>query len=438
MKGEPRGGLGAALAATNWDDFDVPAIWSMIEDFDAGPQWRHLAGWEKACRLTDLHLTRMRTYRDELAAAWPPERNEASRVYLSEFDKLMSSVQATYEAAVANHGAMSTATSVLIEARDKLRPVYEEWQAKASTMASYDASVAAGSAGLPAPAPGPPPLPPTWREPLNAQAREVMGAASSEIAMAAYRLVTPPGYTAPIVRQDRGSDKELAKLAPFTYPAIPPVMPRAPTRTGASRDNERVSKITPATRSPLLTSAGRRAESSRASSPIDRAVAPIIDSSRKSPKVKAVAPAIEQSRARAPASPPASGRTSPLTGTGPRQISPQGIIGPPLNGMGQVPLVPPQPASQNGVMGGNKTSQQMTSSSQPPRETGRRSTESGYTTADGHWITITRAPGHEPEQRELSEDAGSNDLWSVTKGVPSVITPLPYAPHSPGPAIGLP
>lgn len=219
-------------AGTDWSAYDVPAIWSMVADFDPGPQWRHVTGWQRACSLTERHLTEMRSFRDRLAAAWPLSPGSASSAYVAELDRLIASVQATYDAATANHGVMSAATHAIAAVRDQLEPVYEQWQAHESAMAAYESAVESSRSGpLPTPMPGPPPVPVSWRDELNARARGVMEAVSGELALASLRIETPPGYTAPAtamrVEQAGGTGIGTALVAP----AIPPVRSGAQVAT---------------------------------------------------------------------------------------------------------------------------------------------------------------------------------------------------------------
>ncbi|HET8682237.1 MAG TPA: hypothetical protein VFM54_10225, partial [Micromonosporaceae bacterium] len=80
---------------TDWSGMSVAQIWGVLAGYQTDPQWTHVDGWRKAYQLASAHLRRMRDYRERVAAAWPPQHNEAARAYLARMDEMISSVQAT-------------------------------------------------------------------------------------------------------------------------------------------------------------------------------------------------------------------------------------------------------------------------------------------------------------------------------------------------------
>jgi hypothetical protein len=425
---------------TNWHAYDVPAIWSMVEDFDCTPQWKQVSGWEKAFQLAGQHLFGVKSYRDQLAAAWPPETNEASRVYVAELDKLIASIQATYDAAIANHSAMSAATGVISGLRSKLKPIYDRWQSQASAMADYEAKVAATRSGTPAPIPGPPPLAPGWRDELNEQARDIMNTASGELALASYRVATPPGYTAPNVlwREDPppGSKEPTGLVPPVIAPSVPRPAP-APVHPPLHAPIGPTLASTPSTpaQGPL---------------PSTSPVPPTIIGPSPVPVALISTTPLPSDRPLKLSGPPPStgGRGAPPTATGhingtgaaSRPMPVGGLIGGPATGLiMHSPARPTQNVNPvGGVIGG------VAPGSAGPSTRGSTSSVRGVTslrpafrTADGHFISIR---GMRAERRTAgpTDEWDPDDPWAIGEGVPPVLDlPSPITRHDPGPAIGL-
>ncbi|HET8661428.1 MAG TPA: hypothetical protein VFM55_20825 [Micromonosporaceae bacterium] len=230
----PHSAAEGGSAYTDWSGMGVAQIWAVLAGYQTDPQWTHVDGWRKAYQLASVHLRRMRDYREWVAAAWPPERNEAARAYLARMDEMISSVQATYDAAAANHTTVSVATAAIDTTRNRLRPVYEEWLANEEQLAAYRPP----AAGAPAPSPGPAPVPSGRQEELARQARWLMVELSGALAAASYVMVTPPAYTAPRLADDGAvalPSRGGARLVPAAIPPVVPAPPVVPTASGVAR-----------------------------------------------------------------------------------------------------------------------------------------------------------------------------------------------------------
>ena len=425
------------MESTDWRRYDVPGMWSMVSDFDSGPQWTHVGGWRKAFELSGLHLTRLRSYRDRLVVVWSPERNEASRRYVAELDRLIGSVLATHDAAIENHTALSGATAAMSTARYKLKPLYDEWRSNESSMASFEASVAAGGSGRPVPVPRPAPIPPGWRESLNVRARAVMTAASAEIAEATYRLVRPPDYIAPRLRIANETGPPSDGRSSIRRD-VPPIVPRP---TPASRPPQ----AAPRPSEPVL------ARQSGAGFPPPAARQP--ESPHELPRRVSVSAVIDprpvQSKAQSASvgSRPRSLPPSPVnTPTGaPRPLPPGGVIG---AQPGPILAASPtsRPAQRTGPIGGVIGPGFVAEAGPPPvtrpampgpaRPVG--ASDAVFRTPDGHLVTISDRSTRWSDGRGSQETPDPDDPWAVAEGGPSVIEAPPEPRyHDPGPAIGL-
>lgn len=446
-------GGGGGRPTTNWHAYDVPQMWAMLDGFDLAPQQAHVSGWQKTFQLTSMHLGRMRSYRDKLATAWPPDKNEAARVYIDELDKLIASVQATYEAAIENHRVMQTATGTVTTARRELEPIFQQWQSHDSTMAEYESRVAATRSGTPAPIPGPPPLPPGWREDLNARARDVMNTASAELSAASYRVVTPPNYVAPKTGRDAGVERPNESGTVLVPPVIPPVVPRSapnPPATPASGPLLTAGQPpgfgTPLpTTSPAFPIVPGGGPVPGVIGPLPPSPMPIGPSAGRMPGSPTPSPSVigqPPAGPRPPAVPvpaagpglaprpmppgvviggaPGAGLAQPSTTRSVQRINPVGgVIGAMGAGARPAGAIPGSPASRtvaaNGLVG------------------------QSFRTADGHLVTVSNRPS--PRRDERDDDAqrwDPDNPWATGKGVAPVVEPAPEpGDHDPGPAIGI-
>lgn len=216
-------GVGRSGGLTDWYLMNVGDMWACLQDHQTDQHWRHVAGWRKVCDLASEHLTRLRTYRNGLAKAWPPETNAAARVYLAELDDLIEQVQQTHDAAAANQSALSAATQALASTRTELKKIYEEYAGKLQQKRAWDETVADPKAAAGSRT-SQPPVADADLERLNVQARGIMYGLSGELQQAQVMLRQPPPAQ-PITRQP--SDPDVYGGSAGAPPIIPPIVPVA-------------------------------------------------------------------------------------------------------------------------------------------------------------------------------------------------------------------
>jgi hypothetical protein len=208
-----RGGYGG----TDWMSKDVIQMWQTIENQDTTAHYEMLTGWQRSYELTLEHLGQVQNYRDNLIAAWPPEKSPASAAYVQRLDELIASLQATYDSAVANHSAFASATLALSLSRNDVKKIYDEYTANQTKLEDFK--------NRPKPvtkyvAPQKPPVADSRQEELNNQARSIMYGLSSEIIQATAQISKPPVYDPKRIRESNDKDNGGTTYFP---PPIPPV-----------------------------------------------------------------------------------------------------------------------------------------------------------------------------------------------------------------------
>ncbi|WBB56483.1 hypothetical protein [Verrucosispora sp. WMMD573] len=221
-------GVGRSGGLTEWQLMNVADMWACLQDHHTDNHWRHVAGWRKIAELAGQHLARLRTYRERLAQAWPPETSAASHAYLAKLDELINQVQHTHDAATTNQTALSAATQALSSSRDEIGKIYQEYADKLQQKRSWEETAADPKAAAASRAIQPP-VTDADLERLNIQARNVMYALSTELHQAQTQLRHPPPTKA----------IALDGAAPDTYggdaaPIIPPIAPFSPPRRQTS------------------------------------------------------------------------------------------------------------------------------------------------------------------------------------------------------------
>lgn len=217
---------GGGHGGTNWSGMTMEQMWVTLENQDTTAHWSLISGWQKSYELTLQHLRQVQSFRENLATAWPPETSAASAAYLKRLDDLIKHLQNTYDAAVANHSAFSSATSALADSRRKLKVVYDAYMANKGKIDAYDERMAKGNPGggrSVARFTAPPPITDQQQEQLTVQARSIMFGLSTEISQARASLTKPAKYDPKgfvTGGQERNGDTT------YTSPVFPPLFPQ--------------------------------------------------------------------------------------------------------------------------------------------------------------------------------------------------------------------
>jgi len=464
---------GGGYAGTDWNSKDVKFMWAMIADQDTDVHFGVVDGWHKTSDLINEHISRMTTYREELAAAWPPEKSPASAAYIAQLDGLIKHLQGTLDAASANYKVFSTVTLTLALARTKLQPILAQYEANEQLNLNWQAdkdatpTPAPKTNGTPTPSPSPspspvapvPPVSAAQQEQLNNQARAIMYDLSSTVISGQSELKQPAPYQ-PVTGTYGGTEGERdGSNTDSSYPVAPIIPP--PGAVNGSSGSTYTPALTPSTSS-APTPSGSTGVGAIGGGPILGGVSPtpvvnppgtglpsIPTPVPSSPTPPGAMPGlitppgvsgIVPSNGLLPngARPPAGGSLKP--GIGRMAIPSGGVIGAmPGSGMiGQIPGGGPGRPSGSARVNpvGGVIGQQ--GAVQPGSQIGRGST-TGRPSVGAHGMAV------QPSQGRRGRHDGDNDQnhwdpdnpWATEAGgAPVLLPPDDPGPIDPGPAIG--
>lgn len=433
---------GGGSGGGRWSGYDVRALWGMLANQETNNHWTHVTGWRKAHELTSLHLSRLKRYRESLATAWPPEKSAAARAYVERLDFLITTVQGTYDAAVANHETFRAATLAIGDSRRDLKVIYDEYVAKESLKQQHDLRLAANPAARNTDIP---PVTNHDLDVLKARARSIMSGLSGELATAQVRIQQPPAYKPQggIKPEDPGaSGGSGASGAPPVIPPIVPIPAGGQSSTGAQPTPITLQPVTAPTApgaGPVLGSSGPIAPTPPVNVPSPSVISPtpapppgpggfpgpLAPGVVASPKLPGVfgptTPGLAPGLGNGAGAPP---RPGPITGV-PRAMPPGGMIGGmPGAGAGQ-PVAGSAAARRinpvGGLIGGSPTGT-------PIGSTGARHTSG---------MGMSPSTGRKRTNDESVRLWDPDNPWEVDEGVSPIVLPAKETGRiDPGPAIG--
>ena len=191
---------GGGGGGTPWESMTLDKMQELIQNPNTDAQWDLVSGWQKSAELLSEHRFQVQEYRDNLAAAWPPEKSPASAAYLARLDELIKNLSDTYEASLTNHDAISSATGSIYQAQVKMNKIYAEYQSNQTALNTYNAKKQQEQNNpTPTPSPSPsgdePPVAPGRQEELRLQAVMLLSSVSTDLAQSQARIFTPAAYT---------------------------------------------------------------------------------------------------------------------------------------------------------------------------------------------------------------------------------------------------
>ncbi|NMO50374.1 hypothetical protein HH310_04100 [Actinoplanes sp. TBRC 11911] len=213
------GGGGTAWSAMSMDDMQ-----RLIQNPDIEKHYDLVGGWQKSAELVNSHLFQVQSYRDNLAAVWPPKQSPASEAYLTRLDELIGHLTETYNAALANHDALAAATLSLSLAQHDVQKLYDEYQANQGLLQAFETrKQEAAASPTPHPTPSPsgeqPPVAPGRQEQLRQRAAALLGGVSTDLAQAQMSLVRPRPYEpANKIEEERRPNDGSTFIAPLIPP----------------------------------------------------------------------------------------------------------------------------------------------------------------------------------------------------------------------------
>jgi hypothetical protein len=231
---------GGGGGGTDWWGMSMETIQQLAQSPDVDLQYQIVDGWQKSAQLVGEHMFQVQQYRDSLATAWPPEKSTAAAAYITRLDALIKHLKETYEAALSNHEAMSSASFSLGLAKSEMNKLYTQWDTNNKTLLAYNQQQqqqkAKAASGQPTPSPSPsgdepPPVTASQQEALRQKAITLMSSVSSDLAQAQLKVVRPAQYQ-PI--QDFGRKDPATTGGANNAATLPPIVPTAYSASGGT------------------------------------------------------------------------------------------------------------------------------------------------------------------------------------------------------------
>ncbi|MFI6075349.1 hypothetical protein ACIA5C_27690 [Actinoplanes sp. NPDC051343] len=206
-------------------------IQQLAQSPDIDAHYQIVDGWQKSADLVGEHMFQVQQYRESLATAWPPEKSSAAAAYITRLDALIKNLNETYEAALSNHEALSSASLSLGLAKSEMNKLYSQWDTNNKALVAFNQQQAQKKAqatsGQPTPTPSPsgdepPPVTASQQEALRQKAITLMSGVSSDLAQAQLKVVRPAQYTP---MSDVGRDTHNVGGGANNAPNLPPVVP---------------------------------------------------------------------------------------------------------------------------------------------------------------------------------------------------------------------
>ncbi|MCU7726704.1 hypothetical protein ODJ79_23485 [Actinoplanes sp. KI2] len=253
---------GGGGGGTPWESMTLELMQQLIQNPSTDAQWKLASAWQKSADLLSEHRFQVQQYRDNLAAAWPPEKSAASAAYLDRLDQLIKNLSDTYDASVTNQAALSAATGSIYRAQLQMDKIYEEYSANKTALDAYNAKlVQQQNSATPTPSPSAsgdePPVAPGRQEALRAQAATLLSGVSTELAQAQAHIVKPVAYTEYPTFED---NKAIRDGGTYSAPALPPIIPTSvdgtTTTTRPTGTTTTFPTSTPATATPVTPTTG--------------------------------------------------------------------------------------------------------------------------------------------------------------------------------------
>ncbi|HEX6970446.1 MAG TPA: hypothetical protein VF174_16760 [Micromonosporaceae bacterium] len=112
---------------TNWDAYNVPALWRMIADEGDLRGWKQVQAWFRMRSAIDAYRERLEACRKALQEHWPPDRSPASAAFIAHLDGLIASMLQTAANAEQTARGLAGIMDTLAKAKDELEPLYGRW-----------------------------------------------------------------------------------------------------------------------------------------------------------------------------------------------------------------------------------------------------------------------------------------------------------------------
>lgn len=359
---------------TDWTPYDTPTIAGFLDE-DLSTAWTQVRTWDQTHQLVSRHQDVLRSTRDSLARAWPPERSPAAQAFFSVLDEMIASMEEMRAVALTNGSSLHGVLTSLDEAKRTVDGLHEQWKAAEAVESAkgdfYD--------------PGP-------QADIDVQTQAAMRTADQAVIDYYPYLSSPTRYYPPAVVDplptpvpgNPGLGGPAAREGTNRHSLRPPVIPPVPPPPGSGTSTQ-----------PVLSGGPSGSGGSPAAGGMDRPGSP--------------APPAEPDRG------------LPLGSwfvdtPGGRALRTGGVVGP----ITDDPLGPARQVTDQARAAGQSRIEEATARTGQPL--------GGY---------LAGAAGTRPVgvRQSRKRTLPANTEWDVAEGVPAVLLPPPEPVHDPGPGV---
>lgn len=457
---------GGGGGGTPWESMTLEFMQQLIQNPNTDAQWKLASAWQKSADLLNEHKFQVQEYRDNLAAAWPPDKSTAAAAYIDRLDQLIKNLSDTYEASITNQAALTAATGSIYQAQVQMNKIFQEYSNNKTALDAYNAKqTQQQNSATPTPSPSPsgdePPVAPGRQEALRVQAATLLSGVSTELAQAQAQIRKPTPYAIGNPVDDK---KTIRDGNTYTAPPLPPI---TPVVSGGTTTSPR----SPGTTTTFPTSAPTTATPV---TPTTGTLQPGIVLGGTTPTLPTTSPGISPLTPVIPGgggAPPNPGLLPPSAGllpggtSTPLPTSPgigRGGLGTPREGVlrsGGLPEGGMRAMAPGGIIGGSPGGRgfgQLGAGATGSRRVNpvggvigegerglgaRRGVGAGGMSADEHPVGMygQGAAGRRSGRRDEHDDMhwDPDNPWETAEGVDPVVLPIEVQRVDPGPAIGL-
>ncbi|MEV0902204.1 hypothetical protein [Actinoplanes sp. NPDC049802] len=220
---------GGGTSGTSWKAMTVDDIWALIKDHDSNPHREMGDAWDKSAQLLEKHIGQVRSYRDRLAEAWPPEKSKAAYAYLERLEQLLISLEETRLAAKTNWRVLTATIDAVEEAKEKVAGIQKEFADNRDKLQKFEQAKNETALATMDPLPTTPPVPYSRQEDLNTQARITMESLSAELAAAQSNFIAPKPFNLTSLVNDGAETNYQGATGGGPTTIAPPFSPRSIT-----------------------------------------------------------------------------------------------------------------------------------------------------------------------------------------------------------------
>ncbi|GGN55934.1 hypothetical protein GCM10010112_07260 [Actinoplanes lobatus] len=428
---------GGGISGTSWNGMSVDAMWELIHDHDSAPHQEMGDAWYKSAKLLENHVSQVRSYRDRLAEAWPPEKSRAAYAYIERLEQLIISLEETRLASNTNWRVLTTTIEAVEQAKEKVAGIQKEYAANREQLQKYEKAKNEVALATMDPIATTPPVPYSRQDDLTTQARVTMQSLSAELAAAQSNFIAPKPFDPKWIYGDNFDSLDSGGTGSVPASTVPPFNPRSitPTKTskttvpgsgidkstqnpGGTNDKPGTSK--PAPDGPIL--GGTKTQPPPTTTLPTTSTTTTIPPNPNSPNPYTITPTIPSTTTTAPRTPvmnnPSVGTFPPAAGGRGTSVPHGGVIGGSPTGMLGGP--PPGRGGQPGMS---------------TRGTQRVNPIGGLIGQDGG-TRASRRPSSRNNEEASSQRWDPDNPWETAEGIDPVLLPPTEHRIDPGPTIG--